>query len=197
MSRQRRSRMLRFWRSRRDWRRIDALRADLKGGSQARDRTRQRFRLAVDRVFTLAGVGSWRQERSFRSVGLGDRIQISPSGLTARVRSLHAQNRAADAPCGRSLRAQPHGPGIRKDSIRRGDFALDPGLHAPTDRIDARLRLLPSEKKPINQWFPVRLHHAAAEVGARIVLLRRQAHRSERGGGCSARPRSADRRGRA
>ena len=30
---------------------------------------------------------------------------------------------------------------------------------------------LPSEEKPIGQWFPVRLHHAAAEVGARIVLL--------------------------
>ncbi|TIP76056.1 MAG: selenocysteine-specific translation factor, partial [Mesorhizobium sp.] len=25
--------------------------------------------------------------------------------------------------------------------------------------------------KPIGQWFPVRLHHAAAEVGARVVLL--------------------------
>ena len=34
-----------------------------------------------------------------------------------------------------------------------------------------RLRVLPGEPKPIGQWFPVRLHHAAAEVGARIVLL--------------------------
>jgi selenocysteine-specific elongation factor len=33
------------------------------------------------------------------------------------------------------------------------------------------LRLLPSEKKPINQWFPVRLHCTATEIGARIVLL--------------------------
>ena len=33
------------------------------------------------------------------------------------------------------------------------------------------LRLLPTETKPLGQWFPVRLHHAAAEVGARIVLL--------------------------
>ena len=63
------------------------------------------------------------------------------------------------------------GPGFFKETIRRGDVALDPELHAPTDRIDARLRLLPGEAKPIGQWFPVRLHHAAAEVGARIVLL--------------------------
>src|SRR5260221_575901 len=32
-------------------------------------------------------------------------------------------------------------------------------------------RLLPSEPKPIIQWFPVRLHLAAAEIGARVVLL--------------------------
>ncbi len=41
----------------------------------------------------------------------------------------------------------------------------------PADRIDALLRLLPSETKAVNRWMPVRLHHAAAEVGARIVLL--------------------------
>ena len=63
------------------------------------------------------------------------------------------------------------GEGIAKDLIHRGDVVLDPALHAPTDRIDARLRLLPSERKPITQWTPVRLHHAAAEVGARVVLL--------------------------
>jgi selenocysteine-specific elongation factor len=60
---------------------------------------------------------------------------------------------------------------ISKEAIRRGDMVVAPELHAPTDRIDARLRLLPGEPKPIGQWFPVRLHHAAAEMGARIVLL--------------------------
>ena len=46
-----------------------------------------------------------------------------------------------------------------------------PRMHAPTDRIDATLRVLASEQKPITQWMPVRLHHAAEEVGARVVLL--------------------------
>ena len=31
--------------------------------------------------------------------------------------------------------------GITKDAIRRGDVALDPELHAPADRIDARMRV--------------------------------------------------------
>ncbi len=33
------------------------------------------------------------------------------------------------------------------------------------------LTILAGEQKPIHQWMPVRLHHAAANVGARIVLL--------------------------
>jgi selenocysteine-specific elongation factor len=88
------------------------------------------------------------------------------------VRSLHAQNRPAEAAhAGERCALNLTGPGITKDAIRRGDVALDPELHAPTDRIDARIRVLPTEKKPIGQWFPVRLHHAAAEAGARIVLF--------------------------
>ena len=63
------------------------------------------------------------------------------------------------------------GPDISRDAIRRGDVVVDPELHAPTDRIDAVLRLLKNVPKPIGQWFPVRLHHAAAELGARVVLL--------------------------
>jgi selenocysteine-specific elongation factor len=106
------------------------------------------------------------------SVRVGDRVQISPSGLMARVRSLHAQNRTAEtALAGDRCALNLVGPGVEKEAIRRGDVLLDPDVHAPTDRIDALMRLLPSEKKPISQWFPVRLHHAAAEVGARVVLL--------------------------
>jgi selenocysteine-specific elongation factor len=154
---------------------VDALRAYLEEAAVAvRDRTLgRRFRLAVDRVFTLSGVGVVATGTVLSgSVQLGDRIQLSPSGLFARVRSLHAQNRPAEAAhAGERCALNLSGPGITKDAIQRGDVALDPELHAPADRIDARIRVLPTEKKPIGQWFPVRLHHAAAEAGARIVLF--------------------------
>jgi selenocysteine-specific elongation factor len=154
---------------------VDALRAHLEEAADAvRDRgASKRFRLAVDRVFTLSGVGVVATGTVLSgSVHLGDRIQLSPSGLFARVRSLHAQNCPVDeAHAGERCALNLTGPGITKDAIRRGDVALDPELHAPTDRVDARIRVLPTEKRPVGQWFPVRLHHAAAEAGARIVLF--------------------------
>ena len=131
------------------------------------------FRLAVDRSFTLAGSGTVVTGTVLSgAISTGDRVVISPSGLAARVRSIHAQNRPTErGVAGQRCALNLAGSGVTKDSIERGDVVLDPDLHAPTDRIDATLRLLSSEQKPVTQWTPVRLHHAATEVGARIVLL--------------------------
>jgi selenocysteine-specific elongation factor len=154
---------------------VDELRARLVAHARdTADRSGEAgFRLAVDRVFTLPGVGVVVTGAVLSgSVRPGDRVLVSPSGLPARVRSLHTQNRPAeDGRAGDRCALNLADHGVSKESIRRGDVVLDPELHAPTDRIDARLRLLPCEAKPICQWFPVRLHHAAAEVGAHIVLL--------------------------
>jgi selenocysteine-specific elongation factor len=154
---------------------VETLRARLAGAAVAMvDRPAAgRFRLAVDRVFTLPGVGVVVTGTVLSgTVRVGDQVTVSPSGLAARVRSLHAQNRPADTGrAGDRCALNLAGPDVTKDAIRRGDMVLEPELHAPTDRIDARLRLLAGEPKPVGQWFPARLHHAAAEVGARVVLL--------------------------
>jgi selenocysteine-specific elongation factor len=135
--------------------------------------TSGRFRLAVDRSFTLAGAGTVVTGTVLSgAISAGDRVMISPSGLIARVRSIHAQNRPTErGVAGQRCALNLAGDGISKDAIERGQVALDPSLHAPTNRIDATLRLLATEQKPVAQWMPARLHHAATEVGARIVLL--------------------------
>lgn len=132
-----------------------------------------RFRLAVDRSFTLTGAGTVVTGTILSgAVSTGDSVMISPKGLTARVRSIHAQNQpsprgVAEQRCALNL----VGESISKDAISRGDVVLDPSLHAPTNRIDVELRLLASEPRPVAQWMPVRLFHASTDVSARLVLL--------------------------
>jgi selenocysteine-specific elongation factor len=154
---------------------VDELRARLVAaalttGSRSAD---ARLRLAVDRVFTLSGLGVVVTGAVLSgSAQVGDHVLISPSGLPARVRSLHAQNRDAQSGrAGQRCALNLAGDAISRETIRRGDVVVDPELHAPTARIDAELRLLAGEAEPIGQWFPARLHHAAVEVGAHIVLL--------------------------
>ena len=132
-----------------------------------------RFRLAVDRAFTIQGAGTVVTGTVLSGeVGVGDTVTVSPRGLTARVRSIHAQNEKAErGRAGDRCALNLAGEGIGRDAIVRGDMVVDPTLHAPTARIDAELSVLASETKAIGQWVPVHLHHASCEVPARIVLL--------------------------
>ncbi len=131
------------------------------------------FRLAVDRCFTLQGLGTAVSGTVLSGeVAVDDTVMVSPAGLEARVRSIHAQDQPSrTGRAGQRCALVLTGPRISKDSVHRGMVVLAPELHAPTARIDARLRLLASEKKPVGQWMPVRLHTGASEAGARLVLI--------------------------
>ncbi|NLB14134.1 MAG: selenocysteine-specific translation elongation factor [Gammaproteobacteria bacterium] len=154
---------------------IDALRAALVRAAQqlpARAASGP-FRFAVDRSFTLAGTGTVVTGTVLSGkVTVGDGVMISPLGLPARVRGIHAQNlKSESGVAGQRCALNLAGEGVGKDAIHRGDLILTPPLHAPSDRIDAVLRVLGSENKPVTTWFPVHLHSHAVEVPARVVPL--------------------------
>ena len=132
-----------------------------------------RFRLAVDRCFSLTGVGTIVTGAVLSgAVAVGDTVVVSLGGLRARVRSIHAQNAAAQrGVAGERCALNLVGEGIDKRAIARGAVVLDPVLHAPANRIDATVRLLGTEIRALAHWTPVRVYHAAAEVAARAALL--------------------------
>jgi selenocysteine-specific elongation factor len=150
-----------------------AERLDAEARACARRDDRRLFRLAVDRSFALAGAGTIVTGAVLDgNVSVGDTVIVSPTGLEARVRSIHAQDRRAEtARAGDRAALNLAGPRIAKDAIERGDMVVAAARHAPTARIDAELTVLATEPRALPQWMPVRLHHAATEVGARLVLL--------------------------
>jgi selenocysteine-specific elongation factor len=152
---------------------MDALAARLRDERSQNRVADQRFRLAVDRCFSLTGAGTVVTGTVLSGgVTIGDRVLVSPSGLEARVRSLHRQNQAAEeAAVGDRCALNLVGPAISRMAIQRGHMVLDPLLHAPAQRIDARVAVLDEEKRPLTSWMPVRVHHAAADVAGRVVPL--------------------------
>ncbi len=130
-------------------------------------------RLAVDRSFVLSGAGVVVTGTVHAGeIRVDDRLLLTPSGLEARVRSLHAQNRPAEiGRAGERCALNLAGPRLSKDAIRRGDWVVSPELHAPTDRLDVRLSLLTSEGQPMKHWSPVHVHLGAAHVMGRVALL--------------------------
>ncbi len=131
------------------------------------------FRLAVDRSFSLPGAGTVVTGPVVAgTIEIGQTVLILPSGLTARVRGIHAANRAVDRTvAGERCALNLVGPGIRKDAIGRGDWITDPGHSFQSQRCDAWLSLLPAERTTLKSGTSVLVHHGAGHVSARVVML--------------------------
>ena len=154
---------------------MQPLRAALAAAAKAHSRASQQgrlFRFAVDRVFSVAGSGTVVTGTVFNgSVAAGDRLLLSPDGVEVRVRGLQKHGSvAAQAVAGE--RCALNLTGVEVAGVQRGDWLVAAQLHAPTQRLDVRLRVLDSESQPLKHWTPVHLHHGAADVTARVSLRR-------------------------
>ena len=128
----------------------------------------QHFRFAIDRAFTIAGSGTVVTGTVFNgSVATGDRLVISPKGAAVRVRSVQIRGVAA-ARAHAGERCALNLAGSDLETVARGDWALAEAIHAPTQRLDARVTLLAGE--PLEHWTPLHLHLATADVTARIAI---------------------------
>lgn len=128
------------------------------------------FRLAVDRVFTLPGQGTVVTGTVFSGqVAVGDVLQHSASGQAVRVRSIHAQNQAAQVGLA-GQRCALNLAGIAKEDIIRGDWIADARVLQASDRIDIRLHLL-AEAPPMQQWTAVHVHIGTQRCTAHVALL--------------------------
>jgi selenocysteine-specific elongation factor len=132
---------------------------------------RRLFRLGVDRVFTLSGQGTIVTGTALAgSVRVGDLLQLAPGGQQVRVRSIHAQNRAAETGrAGQRLALNLSGAG--KDDIARGSWVVAPALAECSERIDVELTLTRDCGQALKPWSPVHVHLGAAHHTANVVLL--------------------------
>ena len=132
-----------------------------------------RFRLAIDRAFTLTGAGLVVTGSVYSGrVAVGEKLLLSPMGAEVRVRSIHVHDRPADkAQQGERAALNLAGPGARRSDISRGDWLLHPAAHAPTRRIDAEIMVLPSETRPLKHETTAHLHLGALETPCRVAVL--------------------------
>ena len=139
------------------------------------------FRLAVDRVFTLAGHGTVVTGTAHAGLArAGDEsadLRLMPAGERLRVRGIHAQNRpsetgAAGQRCALNL------AGIDKNAIARGDWVADARCFLPSRHVDVELTLLPGGEADaagaagtVRAWTPLHVHIGAARHLAHAVPL--------------------------
>ncbi|UCE02793.1 MAG: selenocysteine-specific translation elongation factor [Candidatus Latescibacterota bacterium] len=132
------------------------------------------FRLPVDRAFVLPGVGLVVTGTAWSGrVREGDTVEVLPLQRRARVRSVqvHGQKRQ-EALAGERVAINLHG--FKQEELERGMLVATPEMLQPSYMIDASIYLLPSFKRALRNRTRVRVHHGAAEVFGRVVLLDRE-----------------------
>jgi selenocysteine-specific elongation factor len=131
------------------------------------------FRMAIDRVFTLKGVGLVVTGMVFAGAAtLNDNLVVSADGSQVRVRGIRAHNEESTwAQAGERCAINITGRGVSEDSLYRGDWLMHASLYAPTRRIDVDLQVLSSESRSLKHWTPTHLHIGAAYLASRVAVL--------------------------
>ena len=149
---------------------VAELHAHLLAGAAALGERQARggFRLAIDRVFTLQGIGLVVTGTAFAgSVTVGDTLMVTPPGLPARVRGLHVQDSPArQGHAGQRIAINLAGD-IEKADLARGMWLVEPRLHQPVQRFQCEVRTL----ETLRHWLSVHVHLGASDVTGRLALL--------------------------
>jgi selenocysteine-specific elongation factor len=131
-------------------------------------------RLPIDRVFTVAGFGTVvTGTLSGGELAVGQELRVEPRGLVARIRGLQTHGVKSERALPGSRVAVNLG-GVAVDELRRGDVLAPPGLLRPSQRLDARLRLVADSPVALSQNDEVDLFAGATELPARVTLLDRE-----------------------
>jgi selenocysteine-specific elongation factor len=129
------------------------------------------WRLPIDRVFTIRGFGTVVTGTLIAGIArIGDRVEVLPSGLESRVRSLQVHG-ASVGTAEAGSRVAMNLAGLEVEALQRGDVAAPPGVYQPTLALDARLDVLESCPREVKNRMRVRVYLGAAEVLARLNLL--------------------------
>jgi selenocysteine-specific translation elongation factor SelB len=147
---------------------IDELRAHLLQLAEREHADHQRFRLAIDRAFTVKGAGLVVTGTALSGeVNVGDTLWLTGVNKPMRVRGLHAQNQPVEqARAGQRIALNIAGD-AQKEELTRGDWLLAQRPPERSERVIVELRC----HSPLSQWQPLHIHHAASHITGRVSLL--------------------------
>ena len=128
------------------------------------------FRMPIDRVFSLAGVGTVVTGTAWSGrLDVGDSVLILPAGLRGRVRSLESYGKEA-AHSQPGARTAVGIAGIDRAAVARGDVLVTDELPwAAATALDVEMMLHPGAARALTGRTRVRVLLGTAEVMARVL----------------------------
>jgi selenocysteine-specific elongation factor len=140
-----------------------------RAAAKTRQTQPQQFRMAIDRVFSLAGTGVVATGTIHGGeVHVDDDVDIFPGTGRARVRGLRVQNREArKAVVGDRAALNLSGA---TENLGRGQW-LAAQADAGHRHLVLDLQVLKDFPRPVRHWTPVHVYHATSHATAHLALL--------------------------
>ncbi len=130
-----------------------------------------RPRLPIDRSFTVSGFGTVVTGTLIDgSMAVGQQVELSPSGVQARIRGLQSHQSRVDASAP-GVRLALNLSGVSREDVLRGEVLTNPGWLRATRRFDARLRMVRGAPHALKHNEGVTFHLFTSETTARVRLL--------------------------
>ena len=154
---------------------IPEVRALLRHEARAAERAtapHQGFRMALDRVFTLDGIGTVvAGSIAAGEVAVGDHLVLAHAPQQSwRVRSLQTH--------GKSVKSAQAGQrcaiglaGLDRSKVERGQTLCDAAIALATQRLDVWLQVAATEAKPLRSGTRVHLHLGTQDTTATVAVL--------------------------
>lgn len=135
------------------------------------NRVAEYFRLAIDRVFVVKGLGvGVTGAVNTGQIKVGDTLTVPRTGREVKVRSIHAQNRPVEH-AGPGTRCGIVLSGVEVEEVERGDWLLAPEIAHTTSRIDCKITVPLDAVRSLKDGELVLLHHGTTHVSARLIFL--------------------------
>lgn len=130
------------------------------------------FRMPVDRVFSRDGHGTIVTGSVLSgTVSVGDRLELLPHGIEARVRNVQ-NHRASAGSAGMCQRTAVNVASVKPSHISRGNELVTPGWLQPTIRILAGLQSLPTGSDEPIRWPELHRRHFILHLGTMETAVR-------------------------
>ena len=133
-----------------------------------------RFRLPIDRAFSIKGFGTVVTGTLLDGVlELESEPVLYPQEKNVKIRSIqvHGQETGRAFP---GQRVAVNLPGIGKNDISRGQILAEAGSMESTMMVNVRLQLLESAHRALKSGTRVHFYHGAAQLVCKVILLDRE-----------------------
>ncbi len=138
---------------------------------QDSDRNNKRFRIPIDRIFSVEGFGAVITGTMIEGkVSVGDNLMIYPSMLETKARNIQVHSQDVQTAYS-GQRTAVNLAGIKKSDIKRGDILAPKDSVAVTDFIDVKINMLADTNRIIKNNSDVHFHHGSGEMVAKVVLF--------------------------